>query len=1231
MDSEKEEKVKKRTDKLNKSLEELRNTVTLLSAITNLSSDVIYVKDRQSRWIFANPALERIIGRTADKLLGKNDLEIYSNPEIGKTILENDRRIMDSGKEEILEEIFETPEGMRSFISVKTPRFNDNGQIIGIVGISHDITEHKNTEKELKLSEEKYRLLYSTMKEGVALHEIVYNLQQEAVDYIITDVNPAYEEITGLKRSEVEGKRASKLYGTGSPPYMEIYASVAENRKPRQFETYFEPMDKYFRIAITSPEKGKFATFFEDITDRKKVEDSLRESEERFEDLANNIPNLAWMAEANGWIFWYNKQWFEYTGTTLEEMQGWGWQKIHHPDYIKSVTEEWTTKIKEEKPYDNIFPLKGKDGNYRWFLTRVTPIRDKQGKLIRWFGTNTDITKRKLAEDRNQKLLEHEQQLTEELQSSNEELQQKEKDMAQLYTVLRKSEKSVRLKLETILSPEGNIGKLDLSDILDVKAIQSLMDNYYKTFQLPMAMIDTKGEVLAGVGWQDICTQFHRVNPETKKHCIESDIELTIGVPKGEFKLYKCKNNMWDIATPIIVSGKHLGNIFSGQFFFEDEELDYELFRKQAKKYDFDVEKYISALEAAPKVSRQAVNEGMAFFIELADMISRMSYSNLNLARSLTERNKLLENEQQLIEELQTSNEELQSTSLELRVANEDLQNQHEILFSVNQNLHNNQEKFSKAFNANPAAMTLSDEKGKFVDVNESYSKLTGYNKDELIGHTSAELNIMDSKKLNQHMNESQEVGSINDTEFEIRRKSGEKRVITNSRELIQLKNKINFITFSYDITERKNAEEKLKETFKTVSQLNRTLVALRNSSFAMMHAVDEDYYLDEVCRIIVEDCGHSMVWIGLNEEMSKKVIPVAYAGFEEDYLKTLNITWDNTDLGQGPTGTAIRTGKPYICENMQIDPKFKPWREEAIKRGYASSIVLPLSLDDKVFGALNIYSKETSPFSKEEKKLLNELANDISYGITFLRLRNAHTKAENDLREGLIEVERSNAELEQFAYVTSHDLREPLRMITSFLQLLERRYKDQLDEDANEFIGFAVDGAKRLDAMINDILIYSRVANKERTLTNINLNKTLEEVYLNLKTSIEETNAEITHDQLPTLVVDGQLMIQLFQNLIGNAIKYRSKKTPKIHISAEKEDKKWLFSVKDNGIGISHKHLERIFTIFQRLHSKEEYEGTGIGLSIVQKIVHQHHGQIWVQSESGKGSTFYFTIPIKS
>ena len=190
-----------------------------------------------------------------------------------------------------------------------------------------------------------------------------------------------------------------------------------------------------------------------------------------------------------------------------------------------------------------------------------------------------------------------------------------------------------------------------------------------------MAIIDTKGKILAGVGWQDICTNFHRVNPETSKFCEESDVQLTVGVPVGEFKLYKCKNNMWDLATPIIVGGKHLGNLFSGQFFFDDEEIDYEAFRNQAKKYDFNESEYISALEKVPKVNRNSVNEGMNFFVKIADMISLMSYNNIKLARSITERDKSLENEQQLTEELRTSNEELQSITLELKNTNAELYN----------------------------------------------------------------------------------------------------------------------------------------------------------------------------------------------------------------------------------------------------------------------------------------------------------------------------------------------------------------------------------------------------------------------------------------------------------------------------------------------------------------------------------------------------------------------------
>ena len=235
----------------------------------------------------------------------------------------------------------------------------------------------------------------------------------------------------------------------------------------------------------------------------------------------------------------------------------------------------------------------------------------------------------------------------------------------------------------------------------------------------------------------------------------------------------------------------------------------------------------------------------------------------------------------------------------------------------------------------------------------------------------------------------------------------------------------------------------------------------------------------------------------------------------------------------------------------------------------------------------------------------------------------------EKKVKKRTEELAKSNSELANFAYIASHDLREPLRMITSFLQLLERRYKDKLDQDATDFIKYAVDGSKRLNDMITDLLEYSKLTNNEPTFAPVELDKVLDDALINLVIPTEENNAIITYDHLPTVIGDGNLLTMLLQNLIGNAIKYHGYKQPEIHISATKEKKQFVISVKDNGIGIKPNHLKRIFTIFQRLHGPEEYEGTGIGLAISQKIVHQHHGAIWVESEYGKGTTFYFTIPI--
>jgi signal transduction histidine kinase len=223
-----------------------------------------------------------------------------------------------------------------------------------------------------------------------------------------------------------------------------------------------------------------------------------------------------------------------------------------------------------------------------------------------------------------------------------------------------------------------------------------------------------------------------------------------------------------------------------------------------------------------------------------------------------------------------------------------------------------------------------------------------------------------------------------------------------------------------------------------------------------------------------------------------------------------------------------------------------------------------------------------------------------------------------------------SNAELEQFAYVASHDLQEPLRMITSYIQLLERRYKNNLDNNANDFISYIVDGANRMKQIINDLLALSRLNSRGKEFKLVNIEKVIKNIVDDLESLINENGAKIICDYLPEIIVDETQMVQLFQNLIINAIKFRRNDPPIIKITARKKEIEWEFSVQDNGIGIKQEYYKKIFMIFQRLHSKEEYKGSGIGLAVCKKVVERHGGRLWVDSKFGEGSTFIFTIPIK-
>jgi PAS domain S-box-containing protein len=245
------------------------------------------------------------------------------------------------------------------------------------------------------------------------------------------------------------------------------------------------------------------------------------------------------------------------------------------------------------------------------------------------------------------------------------------------------------------------------------------------------------------------------------------------------------------------------------------------------------------------------------------------------------------------------------------------------------------------------------------------------------------------------------------------------------------------------------------------------------------------------------------------------------------------------------------------------------------------------------------------------------------------IRNISARKQAELHLMETVRELKRSNDELQQFANVASHDLQEPLRMVTSYTQLLANRYRGLLDSDADEFITYAVDGCNRMQRLIEDLLTFSRVGANANALSEISAETSLDEALANLKGTIGESGTIITHDLLPAITMNGTQLVLVFQNLVGNAIKYRGAETPRVHISAKRDrEHAWIFSVRDNGMGIDSQYFERIFVLFQRLHGRNEFKGTGIGLAICKKIVERSGGRIWVESQPSKGSTFYFSLP---
>jgi PAS domain S-box-containing protein len=488
----------------------------------------------------------------------------------------------------------------------------------------------------------------------------------------------------------------------------------------------------------------------------------------------------------------------------------------------------------------------------------------------------------------------------------------------------------------------------------------------------------------------------------------------------------------------------------------------------------------------------------------------------------------------------------------------------------------NKEKHFSEAvIDSLPGIFYVIGEGLSFQLYNKNVLEVTGYTAEEVPQLHALDIICQEDRELVVAMLAEAFTQGIASIEANILTKGGKKIPYYLFGKYVQIGEKEYVLGMGIDITERKIAEAAREE-----SEKNYRLLAENTSDV-----------------VSIFDMHWNILWASPSNEKQ--------TGFTPEELKKL------------------RVGKQLSPESLEMTMEMVVTAMEEEKTGLADP-------DRHKDLELEIYRKDGSAFFMESRFKFIRDGQGKAVGILMQgRDITERKQAEIALQKTVEDLKRSNEELEQFAYVASHDLQEPLRMVSSYVQLLEKRYKDNLDGDAHDFINYAVSGSRRMHNMINDLLSYSRVGTRGKPFKPVEFTEIFNAAMSNLEVAIREAGAVVEHGELPRVIVDEGQMVQVVQNLVGNAVKFHGETPPVVRVDSVRKDGDWVFSVKDNGIGIDPQYFERILLVFKRLH-RDEYPGTGIGLSVANRIVQRHNGRIWLESEPGKGTTFYFTIPVR-
>ncbi|WP_020677167.1 PocR ligand-binding domain-containing protein [Geopsychrobacter electrodiphilus] len=622
-------------------LESQRRYERMANTIPVMLYDSIITSDNISRFIYVAPGpCREILELDPDALL--KDMSLVWNiihPDDLTRFYQEDVVANKEGKEFLSEVRIITPSGHLKWLLVNSkPNPSKPGEPVVWSGYLQDITKRKQAQKE----REQFYKFFQTSADLMCI-------ANPHGRFIKT--NPAFTETLGYTESELI---SNEIIDFVHPDDKQATLDEIEKQQLRGCTTNFE--NRYickdghvkwlsWRVTYSREEGVSYATA-RDITDKKQAEETLRESRSLLHTILENIPIRVFWKDLDLHYLGCDTSFAQSAGHSQpEDLLGkddfqmcWREQAEFYRADDKLILASRKPKLNIEKQQTT------PDGQTIWVRTSKAPLFNAEKEVIGLLGIDEDITERKLMEENLQKqALQLEEELVKRqvaqktLQDQAAILKEEIEEHRRTEEALQRSENSVKNKLRAILEPEGDIGALALSDIIDFEILRSMLEAFYKITGMLGAVLDLSGNVLVAVGWQDICTKFHRCHPDTLKNCIESDTTLTNDVPIGTFKHYRCKNNMWDMVTPLVVGGRHVGNVFIGQFFYEDEILDVEVFREQARRYGFDEKEYLEALDRVPRFSREAADAGMAFYAKLTNIISTMSYSAIKMSRMLSE------------------------------------------------------------------------------------------------------------------------------------------------------------------------------------------------------------------------------------------------------------------------------------------------------------------------------------------------------------------------------------------------------------------------------------------------------------------------------------------------------------------------------------------------------------------------------------------------------------------